>query len=144
MLRTLVIASLVISALIVAAYRHDETTSRADFAYVNPSGINTLDPAAMTWTNDLRIAINIWEGLTTYEPVTATPISGAAETPRISPDGRIHTFAIRENARWSNGDRVTAGDFLRGWRRAIEPGTAGDYAFFITNHVAGAREYCSC
>ena len=61
--------------------------------------------------------------------------------PEVSEDGSTYTFTIRPDARWSNGDPVTARDFIRGWRRAIEPGTAGDYAFFVTDYVAGAGEY---
>ncbi len=125
----------------VAAYRLTGARSRADFAYVNQSAINTLDPAAVTWNQDIRVALNIWEGLAARHPRTAAPIDGCAELPEVSPDGRVYTFAIKPDSRWSNGDPVTAEDFVRGWRRAIEPGTASDYAFFITNYVAGADAY---
>ena len=63
---------------------------RADFTYVNPSGIHTLDPARMSWTQDLRVALNIWEGLTSYDPKTLEPIEryfrsfGAIQTPFFS------------------------------------------------------------
>ena len=115
---------------------------RADFTYVNPSGIHTLDPARMSWTQDFRVALNIWEGLTTWDPKTLTPIEGAALfPPDISPDQLVYTFTIRENARWSNGDSLTAGDFIRGWRRGMEPGTATDYTFLFTDHIVGAAEY---
>ncbi len=130
---------LLFTGLAVCALR--ESTDRADFAYLNTNGINTLDPAAITWNQDIRVALNIWEGLTATDPVSSTPVAAAATQPRISNDGLLYTFRIRPNARWSNGDAVTAADFLRGWRRAIEPGTAGDYAFFITQNVAGAADY---
>src|SRR3972149_2224854 len=115
---------------------------RADFTYVNPSGIHTLDPARMSWTQDFRVALNVWEGLTTWDPKTLAPIEGAAVfPPDISPDQLVYTFTIHENARWSNGDSVTARDFVRGWRRGMEPGTATDYTFLFTDHIAGAAEY---
>ena len=114
---------------------------RADLSYVNPSGIHTLDPARMSWTQDLRIALNIWEGLTTYDPTTTAPIPGAALAPTVSDDGLTYTFTLRPDARWSNGDPVRSADFVRGWRRALEPGTAADYSFFFTDHLAGAAEY---
>lgn len=113
-----------------------------DFRYVNSSDAHTLDPARMSWTQDLRIALNLWEGLCAYDPVTLSPMSGAAEfPPEVSADGLMWTFHLREDGRWSNGDPVRSGDFVCGWRRAIEPGTAADYAFFVTDHVAGAKAY---
>ncbi len=133
-------ATLLLAALLIYSFNSREP--RADFTYVNPSGIHTLDPARMSWTQDFRVALNIWEGLTTWHPETTEPIEGAAQfPPRVSPDRLTYTFTIREEARWSNGDPVTAADFVRGWRRAMEPGTASDYAFLFADHVAGAAEY---
>ncbi|MBU0717946.1 MAG: hypothetical protein KJ749_06835, partial [Planctomycetes bacterium] len=135
-----VCAALFIAALSLYAFTSGH--SRADFTYVNPSGIHTLDPARMSWTQDFRVALNIWEGLTTGHPRTGNPIEGAALfPPEVSPDGLTYTFTIRDEARWSNGDSVTAADFVRGWRRALEPGTAGDYLFLFTDYIAGAEAY---
>jgi len=115
---------------------------RADLVYVNTSGIHTLDPARMSWTPDFRVALNLWEGLTSWDPRTNEVIEAAAEfPPEVSSDGLTYRFTIREDARWSNGDRVTSHDFVRGWRRAIEPGSAADYAFLITKHILGAEQY---
>jgi len=114
---------------------------RADFSYVNQSGIGTLDPSAVTWKQDIRIALNVWEGLTAYDPAPAQPIAAAAFAPTMSDDGLTYSFDIRPDARWSNGDPLTAGDFVRGWRRSLEPGTSSDYAYFLTDFVDGAAEY---
>jgi len=123
----------------VAMGRHEVP---ADLTYVNPSGVHTLDPARMSWTSDFRVALNVWEGLTTWDPQTMVPIEGTAIfPPTISKDGLRYTFTIRSEARWSNGEPVTSGDFVRGWRRGMEPGTATDYTFFFTDHVAGAGDY---
>jgi len=141
MLRVTVIGCGVLLAGTVGVYSFMSRADRADFAYVNSGGINTLDPAAITWKQDIRVALNIWEGLTTYDPKTSEPVEGAAFFPEVSDDGLTQVFTIRPDARWSNGDPVTADDFVRGWRRAIEPGTAADYAFYIADHMAGARAY---
>ncbi|HEY3244783.1 MAG TPA: peptide ABC transporter substrate-binding protein [Phycisphaerae bacterium] len=115
---------------------------RAEFVYVDTSGINTLDPAQLSWVPDIRAALNLWEGLTTYNPQTLEPMEGVAYfPPEISADGLTYTFRLRPDARWSNGDAVTAADFVRGWRRCLEPGTAADYAALLYDHVVGAREY---
>ncbi len=141
MLRALVVA-LALLAILLAATFSISNSPRADFTYVNPSGIHTLDPARVSWLQDFRVALNLWEGLTTWDPRTLEPIAGAAHLPpEISPDGLTYKFQIRDDARWSNGDAVTAYDFIRGWRRAMEPGTAADYRFFFTDHIAGAADY---
>ena len=66
-------ALLICGVLLVGAismYGFGSTEPRADLTYVNPSGIHTLDPARMSWTQDFRVALNIWEGLTTTHPRT--------------------------------------------------------------------------
>jgi oligopeptide transport system substrate-binding protein len=141
MVRLLALGSFTIIALL-ALYTLQSDVDRADLTYVNPSGIHTLDPARMSWTQDFRIALNIWEGLTTWDPKTTEPTGGAAHfPPEISKDGSIYKFTLREDARWSNGDLVTSHDFVRGWRRGMEPGTATDYTFLFTKHIIGARDY---
>ncbi|MBN2375985.1 MAG: peptide ABC transporter substrate-binding protein [Sedimentisphaerales bacterium] len=114
-----------------------------DFVFSLGDSIKTLDPAQMSWNEDIRMSLRLWEGLTSYHPETLEPIEGAAVLPaEVSADGRRYVFELRENGRWSNGDAVKAADFVRGWRRAIEPGTAMDYSFLITDYIAGAKEYC--
>ena len=114
----------------------------ADFTYVLDGSLKTLDPARMSWLTDIRMALGLWEGLTSYDPRSTEPGAGVAYfPPQISDDGLTYTFALREEACWSNGEPVTTADFVYGWRRAIEPGTASDYAFLITNNIAGARQY---
>jgi len=142
MIRPLFLFCGCLTLAILGLYAITSGEKRADFRYVNPSGIHTLDPARMSWTQDFRVALNIWEGLTASDPKTTTPIAGAALfPPDVSEDRTIYTFTIRDDARWSNGDPVTAGDFVRGWRRSMEPGTATDYTFLFTDHVAGAEDY---
>ena len=144
MIRGLISVCTVCLLALLLVYSLAEREPRADFTYVNPSGIHTLDPARMSWTQDLRVALNIWEGLTSYDPKTLEPIEGAAHhPPKVSDDGLTYTFTIRGDGRWSNGDPVTAGDFVRAWRRAIEPGTAADYAFLLTDRVVGASAYAA-
>lgn len=142
MIARISLACVVLFALVLATFSMGAREQRADFTYVNPSDIHTLDPARMSWIQDFRVALNIWEGLTRWDARTLEPVAGAAEfPPGISEDHRTYTFAIRPDARWSNGEPVTAADFVRGWRRAIEPGTAADYAFLLTGNIEGAHDY---
>ncbi len=119
-----------------------QTTPPADFNFAQADDITTLDPARVAWTQDVRIATSIWEGLYSYHPVTNEPVAAVAYyPPDISADGVTYTFTLRPDARWSNGDAVTADDFIYSWRRSIEPGTAADYAFIVAENIAGAQDY---
>jgi oligopeptide transport system substrate-binding protein len=142
MIRNLFLLYLALIVTLVVSFSMTHREPRADFTYVNPSGIHTLDPARMSWLQDFRVALNLWEGLTSLDPKTTEPIGAAAHfPPKVSDDGLTYTFHIRNNAKWSNGDPVTSHDFVRGWRRAIEPGTSADYAFLLTDNIAGAADY---
>jgi oligopeptide transport system substrate-binding protein len=74
----------------------------------------------MSYMQDIHAAVSLWEGLMRLDLKTTLPIPGAAaEPPRISKDRKQYVFTLRPDARWSNGDPVTAQDFIRGWRRAV-------------------------
>ena len=114
----------------------------ADFRLVIGDSMSSLDPAIIQWNEEIRMALSVWEGLTSYHPETTAPVEGCAKfPPQISADGITYTFEIKEAARWSNSDPVTADDFIYAWRRAMEPGIAGNYVKFITEHIAGAHDY---
>ena len=137
-----IILVLVLVVLAVVLSLSTQPLPQADFAYVLPGSIETLDPARMSWHNEIQMALSLWEGLATYDPQTIEPVSAVARIPpRIDPAGLVYTFELRSDARWSNGDPVTADDFVYAWRRAIEPGTAKDYAFLINENIAGAQRY---
>ncbi len=88
-----------------------------------------LDPHITTGVPEFQILQNLFEGLVCKDPKTLKPIAGAAESWKISKDGKTYTFKIRGNAIWSNGDPVTADDFVYSWTRLLEPKTASEYAY---------------
>ncbi len=142
MFRALLVTCLTLLVAVAAWFSFGQPRPQADFVYANPAGINTLDPAQLSWLQDIRVSLNIWEGLTTYDPQTLEPMEGVANfPPETTEDGLTYVFHLRPEARWSNGDPVTSEDFVRAWRRVIEPGTALDYATFVTDFVVGAKEY---
>ncbi|MCI8391392.1 MAG: peptide ABC transporter substrate-binding protein [Roseburia sp.] len=63
-----------------------------------------------------------------------------AESVDVSEDGTVYTFHLRQNAKWSDGEPVTAHDYEYGWKRLANPEFAYDYASFVYN-VVGAEEY---
>ena len=112
---------------------------RADLVFLNGAEPETLDPALITGQPEGRIAGALFEGLTTFD-AAANPVPGVAERWEISEDRRVYTFHLRPDARWSNGDPVTAGDFLRSWRRVLDPETGSEYASQL-HHVHNGRAF---
>jgi len=95
----------------------------------NAAEPGTLDPhlANGNWENN--IIGDLLMGLTT-ENAKGEPVPGAAERWETSPDGLTWTFHLRDH-QWSDGQPVTAGDFVFAWRRILDPKTAGDYAYYL-------------
>jgi ABC-type oligopeptide transport system substrate-binding subunit len=106
----------------------------------NAAEPQTLDPAIMTGHPEHRIALGLFEGLTRPSPKDLSPLPGVAEKWEISEDGKTYTFHLRE-AYWSNGDPITAEDFIYSWKRVIDPKaltTPSEYAQ-IFDWIEGAR-----
>jgi oligopeptide transport system substrate-binding protein len=110
----------------------------ADFTYINRGEIGTLDPKGMSWLQDIRVAYALWEGLYTLDPQTLEAVPGTADRIDLSPDQTVYTFHIRPAARWTNGDPVTAHDFVFAWRRALEE--PQDYTYLMY-YIRGAKAY---
>jgi oligopeptide transport system substrate-binding protein len=91
----------------------------------------TLDPHKSETVDASRIVRDLCEGLTTVAP-TGAVIGGAAERWEVSGDGLEYTFFLRPTARWSNGDAVTAADFVAGLQRAVDPKTGSSYAQMLS------------
>lgn len=140
--RLISLSLVAVTLLTMVWWARKSTDSPAEFTLGNRGEIVTLDPHQMVWMQDFRVGMGLWEGLASYTPDDVQPAEGVALfPPEISADGKSYTFHLRPNARWSNGEPATAHDFAYGWRRAIEPGTAGDYVLLYLDNVAGAREY---
>jgi len=88
-----------------------------------------LDPHVVTGLPEYRILMGLFEGLTAYEPGTMAIVPGVAERWEISGDGRQYRFYLRENARWSDGQAVTAHDFEYAWRRVLSPKLGNRYTY---------------
>ena len=112
---------------------------RADFTFINRGETKTLDLNRISWAQDIRTAYILWEGLYTVDPVrTLEPVLGCAGKVDLSEDQRVYTFHIRPEAKWTNGDDVTAGDFIFCWRRNLEE--PGDYTYLFF-YIRGAEDY---
>ena len=89
----------------------------------------TIDPQLIEEVAGGHVARQLFEGLTTQD-AEGNLIPGVA-TEWSSPDNKVWTFKLREDAKWSNGDPVVAQDFVYAWQRAADPATASEYAWYV-------------
>ncbi len=106
----------------------------------NGSEPSDLDPQLVTGVPEHMILMSLFECLTDEDPKDLHPVPGVAERWEISPDLLTYTFFLRKNAKWSNGDPVTARDFHESYRRVLEPSLAAQYAY-MHYVVKNAEEY---
>ncbi|MEM1142097.1 MAG: peptide ABC transporter substrate-binding protein [Pseudomonadota bacterium] len=99
-----------------------------------------LDPHVVTGVPENRLIRALFEGLAVKNPYTLEPEPGVAERWEFSEDGRQLTFYINPKARWSNGDPVTADDYVWSWRRALHPDMGNLYAYMLFP-IVNAEEF---
>lgn len=87
-----------------------------------------VDPHVTTGIPEYHLQMALFEGLVSKHPQTLEIIPGVAERWDMSEDGLIYTFYLRANARWSNGDLLTAEDFVFSWKRALSVAIGNQYA----------------
>ncbi len=104
----------------------------------NGSEPDTLDPQRSSDTQTAQILYSLLEGLVTLGPAGQI-VPGVAESWDIAEDGLTYTFHLRANAKWSNGDPVTADDFVYSLRRGVDPKTGSIYQF-ILYPIVNAKE----
>jgi len=110
----------------------DDTVDAADLAAKqvlhrgNGEEPDTLDPHLVQGVPASNIVRDLFEGLVAERP-DGRLVPGAASHWRIGEQGRVYTFHLRADARWSNGDPVTAADFVYGLRRSLDPQTGSRY-----------------
>lgn len=99
----------------------------------------TFDPAFAAAPPDTDLVRAIFEGLTDYDPHSLTPVPAVAMRWETSNSGRVWTFYLRDDARWSNGESVIASDFVRSWRRTMSIGDLAPHTELMAN-IEGARQ----
>jgi ABC-type oligopeptide transport system substrate-binding subunit len=98
----------------------------------------TLDPALADDVHAFNVLADLYEGLV-VEAADGSLQAGVAERWEVSENGLIYDFFLREDAAWSNGDPVTAADFVYAFRRVVSPGSTAAYSFLLDpllNHAA--------
>ncbi len=89
--------------------------------YISGSEPESLDPHIGTGQPEARIYIALYDGLVEFHPKTMEPIPALAESWEVSNDGTEYLFKLRKTGKFSNGDPITAKDFVYSFRRALKP-----------------------
>ncbi len=116
---------LLISMLFTACGQADVTDMLTVCVGPNP---DTIDPALNSAVDGATLIIHGFEGLMTLDK-NGVPIPGQAKSYDVSEDGKVYTFHLRDNLKWSDGKALKASDFVYSWNRAISPDTAADYEY---------------
>jgi len=101
----------------------------------------SLDPGLATDTTSSNVILNIMDPLVRLDPNTNDAKPSLAESWDVN--GSTVTYHLRHDGKWTNGDPVTAGDFVYSWKRTLSPELAADYAYQLYG-LKGAAEYNSC
>ncbi|WP_078435200.1 peptide ABC transporter substrate-binding protein [Metabacillus halosaccharovorans] len=118
----------------------DEGTAEQKITALESQAIPSMDSVMAQDTVSFTTMNNVMEGLYRLDP-NQEVVEGMAEgEPEVSEDGTVYTFKLRD-AKWSNGDPVTANDFVYAWQRAIDPANASPYGpYMMDGKIKGAAE----
>ena len=96
------------------------------------SQLDTLDQQTAVFATSFELIGNMIDGLMQMADDGSVQKAICKEE-TVSKDGLHYTFKLRDDVYWSNGEKVTAHDFVYGWQRAIDPATKSEYAFMISD-----------
>ncbi len=111
--------------------KSSDSSKKQSVNFMVASEIPTMDTSKVTDTIGLTQLANTEEGL--YRLGKNSSVHNAlATSTKVSKDKKTYTFTLRKNAKWSNGDPVTAKDFVYSWQRTVNPKTASEYAYLFS------------
>ncbi|MEH7009663.1 peptide ABC transporter substrate-binding protein [Neobacillus niacini] len=112
----------------------DEPKVEQTLNFINGDTIPSMDPSLGTDEYAFQFLGATMEGLYRLDE-SGKPTDGIATEHKVSDDGKTWTFTLREDAKWSNGDPVTANDFVYAWQRAVDPATGSEYGPYMMGGV---------
>ena len=139
-LSILLVIVLALSSILMAcgkdkeANTEKETTKKnlaekQEINLLDTSEIPSLDPSIATDQVSFLVMTNVMEGLYRLGDKDKV-MPGLAKSEEVSADGKTYTFKLRD-AKWSNGEKIVAADFVYSWQRAVDPKTASEYAYML-------------
>ncbi|MFW3611158.1 peptide ABC transporter substrate-binding protein [Staphylococcus caprae] len=129
--------TIILSLIIVLSACSNKKSLYSDegqvFRKVIPQDMTTLDTALITDAVSGDIVAQAFEGLYSINKKDKAEPAIAKSFPKKSNGGKTLTINLRKNAKWSNGDPVTAQDFVFAWRKVVNPKTASEFAYIMSD-----------
>ena len=123
-----------------ASDNKDKGTAKQEINAVEAQAIPAMDSVMAQDTVSFTTMNNVMEGLYRLDPDQNVVPGMADGDPEVSEDGTVYTFKLKD-AKWSNGDPVTANDFVYAWQRAMDPENASPYGpYMMDGKIKGAAE----
>jgi len=110
------------------------------FHYGNGTEPQGLDPHIVTGVPEHHLLLALCEGLTSSNPRGGESLPGSASSWKVSNDGKTYTFYLQEDGKWSNGDSVTAHDYVWSWERILTPSLGSQYPDMLY-YLVNAEEF---
>ncbi|MDW4550998.1 peptide ABC transporter substrate-binding protein [Defluviimonas sp. D31] len=130
LLTTALSFGLALPAIAATPQAGETLAENQEYSYRLLDAIKSMDPQINTDVEGSGIMRSLFEGLYN-EDQEGVLVPGVATSYELSDDKTTYTFHLRDNAKWSNGDPVTAADFVYAWKRLADPATASEYAWYI-------------
>ena len=143
---SILLALMIVSTAVFANGQQDSGEMAKDpvsFRFNNGAEPESLDPHVISGVPEHRIYEALFEGLTIFNAVDASPLPGVAESWEASNDGKTYTFKIRKDLVWSDGVKIDAHTVVDSWIRMLDPATGSKYAWFPNMFIDGAEAFNS-
>lgn len=129
------------TAILLAACGNTNTLNDKVLNMQSTDEIQSVDTAfAASNIATITANMNFYNGLYTYDLDNQLIAADAENVPEVSEDGLVYTIKIKETAKWSNGDAVTAEDYVYAWRRMVDPNLGTPYAYMFDGIIKNASE----
>ena len=129
-LATLLSSTMAVSALAAVVPAGTDLATEQTFTYRVLDEFSSFDPQVVEDVNGSEVVRDLFEGLYNQD-ADGNNVAGVAVSHTVSDDNMTYTFKLRDNAKWSDGKPVTAGDFVYAWQRAVDPELASPYAWYV-------------
>ncbi len=137
-----ILAILLVLAMVLAVPAGCEKKMSTEYLVWNIAvDPKTFDPGLNNANDGGHVIQNLFEGLMQETEDGLKPAQ--AKDYKVSDDGLVYTFTLRDDAKWSDGKPVTAQDFVYAWQRVCDPAVASEYSFIMAPYIKGGEELLS-
>ncbi|WP_413489725.1 peptide ABC transporter substrate-binding protein [Carnobacterium divergens] len=120
--------------------KKETLAKKQELTIIETAEIPSMDTALNVDGVSSVVMNNVFEGLYRATKDGEVELGMASAEPTISKDGLTYTFKLKKEAKWSNGDLVTANDFVYAWKKTVDPASGAAFAYLFEAVLANAIE----